>query len=64
MSEKMTFGRQQRKKVPFVTRADTASDELKARTLEAMARCEQEQKRKAKSIRNMPKNICFIAYKL
>ena len=55
MSEKMTFGRQQRKKVPFVTRADTASDELKARTLEAMARCEQEQKRKAKSIRNMPK---------
>lgn len=55
MTEKLTMNRQPRQKTPFVTKADTASDELKARTLEAMAKREQENKGKIKSIRNMPK---------
>ena len=61
MTEKFTIKRQPRRKVPFVTRADTASDELKVRTLEAMALREQENKSKIKGIRNIPKMALVAA---
>lgn len=51
--EKTEIHSQPRRTVPLVTRADTVSDELKARTLAAMERRQRENKRKG--LRNVPR---------
>ncbi|MBQ9903126.1 MAG: hypothetical protein IJM51_12210 [Clostridia bacterium] len=47
MNEKLTLFTKSREKTPFVTRGSTVSDDLKARTLAAMAQREQENAEKA-----------------
>lgn len=61
MREKLTLKTAPRHKTPFVTKADTASDDLKARTLEAMAKREHENKEKAEQKKNAHRNTLVRA---
>lgn len=61
MNEKLTLVKKPREKVPFVTRGSTVSDELKARTLEAMAQREQENAEKAERKKAAHKNTLLRA---
>ena len=61
MNEKLTLVKKPREKVPFVTRGSTVSDELKARTLKAMAQRERENAEKAERKKAAHKNTLLRA---